>query len=355
MNLENLLKSIVEKGASDLHLCTNLPPIMRINNRLEKMEEGTLNPDDIIGIINSVIPDKEVDIYSLKDMDLGLEIKSLARFRVNIYRDNNGLCLSFRHIPNEVKTLSELGLPRTVERVCNLRRGLVIITGVAGCGKSTTLASIINKINNERSTHIITIEDPIEFIHKHNKSIVNQREVGTHATSFLSALRSALREDPDIILVGELRDTETISMAITAAETGHLVLATLHTRGAAQTVDRIIDVFQPIQQEQVRYQLSDVLEMIIAQVLIPSIDGKTRYLASELMNVTPAIRHLIRDKLTHQLRNEIEMGRQDGMYTLEMSLKELIDTGKISLEMATPWVLDKKFFERYYSQEKKQD
>lgn len=345
MNLKELLNLTIQHEASDVHLCIGAPPIIRVNNKLIRIGDIALTADDILEIITHVVSDKEIDIHSLNDMDLSLEIDGFARFRVNIYRDIKGLCLAFRYIPNKIKSLSELGLPESAERACYLQRGLVIVTGVTGSGKSTTLAAIINKINSEKNAHIITIEDPIEFIYEHKKSIVNQRELGIHTPSFLDALRAALREDPNIILVGELRDLDTISMAITAAETGHLVLTTLHTRGAAQTVDRLIDVFPTHQQEQIRFQLSDVLEMVISQLLVTSRDGKKRYLATEIMNVTPAIRHLIRDKKTFQLKNEIETGRQEGMHTLEKSLQDLINEGKISLETALPWINDKKFFD----------
>lgn len=345
--LKNLLELVIRRDASDLHLCVGLPPIIRVNDELQKLEQKPLDNNEILTMLESLISGRKIDVDSLKEVDLGIELKDLARFRVNIYRDNMGLCAAFRYIPNTIKTLHELGLPECVDQICDMQRGLFIITGIVGSGKTTTLASIIDTINTRKTSHIITIEDPIEFLHKHKKCIVNQREVGTHTPSFLEALRVALREDPDIILVGELRDLETISMAITAAETGHLVLATLHTRGAPQAVDRMIDVFPPHQQEQIRVQLSDVLEMVVSQVLIPSVDRKRRYLACEVMVATPAIKNLIREKKTYQLKNEIEMGTQFGMQTLEKSLRQLIDSGKIAFEAALPWVTDRKFFESY--------
>lgn len=344
MNLKNLLKIVVEHNASDLHLCVGLPPVMRIHGKLERLGEVTLSKEDVVEMLKDVISEKKIDFTSSNEVDLGIEIKDLARFRVNVYRDDKGLCATFRYIPNKIKNLQDLGLPPSIEKACYLRRGLVLVTGIVGSGKSTTLASIIDAINTQRSEHIITIEDPIEFVYTHKTGIVNQREVGAHTSSFANALRAALREDPDVILVGELRDLDTISMAITAAETGHLVFATLHTRGATQTVDRIIDVFPSHQQEQIRTQVAEVLEMVISQVLIPSIDGTKRYLAAELMVVTPAIRHLIRNKKIHQLKTEIEIGSQHGMQTLEKSLKELVEAGKVSLDAVLPWVSDKNSF-----------
>ena len=241
--------------------------------------------------------------------------------------------------------MNELGLPSVLSKVGEMRRGLVLITGITGSGKSTTLASLIDLINTRRRDHIITIEDPIEFVFKHKRCVVNQREVGVHTRSFSDGLRSALREDPDVILVGEMRDLETISMAMTAAETGHLVLTSLHTRGAAQSIDRIIDVFPSNQQEQIRVQLADSLEMVVSQVLIPSVDGSRRHLASEVMVSTTAIRQHIRAKKTHQVAIEIETGLQLGMQSLERSLKALVDAGKITMEAARSWVQDKKAFE----------
>ncbi len=347
MNLQELLKIVIDRNASDLHLCTGLPPIIRINNKLEKLGDKPLSSEDISKEIPQIISDRKIDLQAWEEIDFSMEFQDVARFRVNVYRDTKGACLAFRYIPNRIKTFEELGLPKSIEPVCHLHRGLVVVTGITGSGKSTTLASIIDRITKERNDHIITIEDPIEFIYANNNCVVNQREIGTHTPSFSCALRAALREDPDIILVGELRDLDTISMAITAAETGHLVLATLHTRGAAQTIDRMIDVFPPHQQEQIRTQLADVLEMIVSQVLVPSHDGKTRHLASEIMRITPAIKHLIREKKAFQIKNEIETGKLEGMHTLDNSLQELVNAGKISLELALPWVSDKKQFSIY--------
>ena len=344
MEIKELLKSIVAKGASDLHLCVGASPMIRLNGILEKLDDSILTEDELAGIIDKILPAKKVLVPG-EELDFGIEIYQLARFRVNVYQDKNGLAVAFRLVPAVIKSLNELGLPSVLSKVGEMRRGLVLITGITGSGKSTTLASLIDLINTRRRDHIITIEDPIEFVFKHKRCVVNQREVGVHTRSFSDGLRSALREDPDVILVGEMRDLETISMAMTAAETGHLVLASLHTRGAAQSIDRIIDVFPSNQQEQIRVQLADSLEMVVSQVLIPSVDGSRRHLASEVMVSTTAIRQHIRAKKTHQVAIEIETGLQLGMQSLERSLKALVDAGKITMEAARSWVQDKKAFE----------
>ena len=344
MDIKEYLKTIVAKGASDLHLCAGLPPMMRLNGVLEKLEGNLLSNGEIEETVNAILP-KQKSLVVGEELDLGIEIKNVARFRVNVYYDKNGICAAFRFIPAYIRSLSELGLPDVVTRVSDMQRGLVLVTGITGSGKSTTLAAIIDMINSKRHDHVITIEEPIEFTYGHKKCIVNQREVGIHTHSFSGALRAALREDPNVILVGEMRDLETIAMAMTAAETGHLVLATLHTRGAAQSVDRIVDIFPPHQQEQIRIQVADTLEMVISQVLLPSLEGKKRHLACEVMIATTAIRQLIRSKKTHQLITEIETGAQLGMQTMEKSLKSLVNAGKISTDVALPWVQDKKLFE----------
>lgn len=338
----------MRKGASDLHLSVGLPPMIRLNGHLEKLGETKLKSTDIVAMLEAAIPDgRAKSAFERGEIDLGIEIDGIGRLRTNIYHDNNGICAAFRLIPNQIYSLEELGLPKGVDRIRYMRKGLILVTGSAGSGKSTTLASIIDRINFERQGHIITIEDPIEFVHKHKKCIVNQREIGMHTGSLSSALRAALREDPDIIFVGEMRDLDTMAMAITAAETGHLVLSTLHTKGAAQTVDRVIDVFPPYQQEQIRVQLADTLEMVISQVLVPSIDGKKRYLSCEVMVTTPSIRNLIRGKKTYQIKSMIETGTKFGMQTLEESLKFLVEAGKISRVSASQWVSDKNLFAIY--------
>jgi len=339
--IRSLLKSAIAKNASDLHLVPGLPPIMRINGVLDKMSDEPLEEAMVEVMIREIVPGQGT-LTPGQDKDFAIEIGTLARFRLNIYHDRTGLCAAFRLIPRLIHSLETLGVPEIVGRVAEMRRGLVLVTGVTGSGKSTTMATLVDMINTARADHIITIEDPIEYVHAHKKCVVNQREVGTHTPSFAEALRAALREDPDVILVGELRDLETISMAMTAAETGHLVLSSLHTRGAAQTIDRIVDVFPAHQQEQIRIQLADALEMVISQVLLPSLDGTRRHLACEVMVATTAIRQHIRSRKTHQIPVEIQTGVELGMVTMERSLKALIDRGKISREVALPWVSDKK-------------
>ncbi len=345
MNISELFKEVVSKDASDIHLTVGVPPIIRSHGALERIGEAPLTNDEIVNVTKQILPEDK-ELVSGEEVDTSIEIKSIGRFRVNIYYDKNGICVAFRFISPAIHPLKDLGLPEVVAKIGKMKRGLVLVTGITGSGKSTTLASIIDLINSTRDEHIITIEDPIEFVYNHKKSIINQREVGLHTRSFQHALRVAVREDPDVILVGEMRDLETISMAMTAAETGHLVLATLHTRGAAQTIDRIIDVFPSEQQEQVRIQLAEALEMIISQVLVPSVDGKSRHLASEILVATTAIRQLIRNKRTHLITNEIEVGSELKMQTLDKSLKNLVLTKKISKEVALAWVRNKNLFDQ---------
>ncbi|MFH0877235.1 MAG: type IV pilus twitching motility protein PilT [Candidatus Omnitrophota bacterium] len=344
MDIRFLFKNIIAKGGSDLHLCSGLPPMMRLNGVLVPIEETplALTHEMIIEMLQAVLPEGKRKLSIGEELDLAFEIRGIARFRTNIYYDRKGICAACRVIPSVIKSIKELGLPEVVHKVVDMKRGLVLVTGVTGSGKSTTLAAIIDAVNCKRQDHIITIEDPIEFVHEHKKAIVNQKEVGLHTHSFQSALRAALREDPDVILVGEMRDLETISMAITAAETGHLVLGTLHTRGAGQSVDRMIDVFPAHQQEQIRIQLADALEMIISQVLVPSLDGKNRYMACEILVANTAVRQLVRNKKTHQLITELETGAQWGMQTLDRSLKSLVDKGLVSELTASAWIADKK-------------
>lgn len=346
--ITELFKVIKENNASDLHLCVGIPPMARVYGELKELGENALTKNDLIAMVKEILPrgragliDEDGNTRDMKDIDLGIEAEGAGRFRTSIYRDRNGLAAAFRLIPNDVKSLKDLGLPDAVNNVFNASSGLVLVTGVTGSGKSTTLASIIDRINSESKQHIITVEDPIEFIHKHKKSVINQRELGVHTGSFGESLRSALREDPDVILVGEMRDLETISMAMTAAETGHLVLSTLHTRGAPQTIDRIIDVFPPHQQSQIRLQLADVLVMTISQILLPAVDGKKMHLASEVMVGSNPVKSLIREQKTYQILSAIQTGGASGMQTMDMSLKTLVLEGKISKDIAQQWMTDK--------------
>ncbi len=344
MDVKSFIEEALKKEASDLHLCVGLPPMIRINESLEKLEHPLLTEEDIQKILKEAAPHKKDAVFSGEEIDFGVELPGLARLRVNVYQDKNGLCVACRIIPKQIKPLEELGLPTSVEKACLMRRGLILVTGPAGSGKSTTLAAIIERINSERSAHIITIEDPIEYMYDHKLSIVNQRELGLTTRSFAQALRAALREDPDIILVGEMRDLDTISNAVRAAETGHVVFATLHTKNASQSISRIIDVFPPGQQEQIRFQLAESLEMVISQVLVPSIDKKKRYLACEVMMSNTAIKNLIREKKMHQIISVMERSAYLGMQTIEQSLKNLVDTGKIARSVAAEFAFDKTLF-----------
>ncbi|MFH1198891.1 MAG: type IV pilus twitching motility protein PilT [Candidatus Omnitrophota bacterium] len=341
MNIKDLFKTLVESQASDLHLAVGLPPMMRVNGKLAPMNGQVLSDNDITTMLKEIIPAERAKINPQTEVDLGIEAPNLARFRANIYHDRKGICAALRLIPSKIKSLSDLGLPEVVEKIYAMNKGLVLVTGVTGSGKSTTLASIVDKINSQRSEHIITIEDPIEFVHEHKKSMVNQREIGAQTASFADALRAALREDPNVILVGEMRDLDTISMAVTAAETGHLVLATLHSSNAPDTVNRIIDVFPPHQQDQIRIQLAESLAMVVSQALLPSIDGSTRFVACEVMTANTAIKNLIREKQTHQIRSAISVSNRDGMQTMDQSIKALFEEGKISREVALQWMLEK--------------
>jgi twitching motility protein PilT len=347
MTGQEIFNEVIKKQISDLHLCTGLPPMVRTVSSLQPLSGDNLSADDIKQIIRDILPDyKEITFPHNKEIDIGISIGETARFRLNIYSDRRGICAAFRQIPQRIRPISALGLPGAVRILAELQRGLVLVTGPTGSGKSTTLASIIDKINTERSTHIITLEDPIEYLHPHKRSIINQREIGTESESFAKALRASLREDPDIILVGEMRDLETISNAVTAAETGHLVFATLHTRSAAQSVSRIIDVFPPEQQAQIRVQFAESIHTIVSQILVPSVTGEEKLLACEVMVANNAIRNLIRESKTYQIKNILESGGKEGMQTIDQSLKFLLDNRKISVHTARRYAFEKTYFSR---------
>jgi twitching motility protein PilT len=331
-----VLSKMVAEKASDVHLSAGFAPAMRIRGRVVAMEGlPQLKPQDTREIVYSLINDSQRKRFE-NDMqlDFAYSVPGIARFRVNIFFQRGSISAAFRHIPNELKSLEELGLPAVLSDFTRKPRGFVLVTGPTGSGKSTTLASMIDMINIEREEHILTIEDPIEFLHHHKGCLVNQREVGADATDFSAALKSALREDPDVILVGEMRDLETISTALTAAETGHLVFATLHTQSTAQTVDRIIDVFPPHQQQQVRMQLSIALQGIITQQLLPTADGAGRICGCEILMPTPAIRNLIREGKTHQIYSAIQTSGSIGMQTMDAHLAQLVRMGKITPSLA---------------------
>ena len=334
MELEELLRTTVQAKASDLHLSVGAPPIYRLHGEMERLPYPELTRDVLRAMLLSITTgDQQNRFEEHHDIDFSIEIPGVARFRVNYFVGRRGEGAVFRVIPTEIKSMDDLGLPPALTELTHHEKGLVLVTGPTGSGKSTTLAAMVDKINRERSAHILTIEDPIEFVHPHKKCLVNQREVRVHTESFSSALRAALREDPDVILVGEMRDLETISLAVSAAETGHLVFGTLHTSSAPQTVDRIIDVFPPHQQAQIRTQLSESLVGVVAQTLLPRIGGG-RACALEIMISTPAVKNLIREGKTFQLPSVIETNTNLGMQTLGQSLQGLVKAGVVTVEAA---------------------
>ncbi len=339
MAIEELLERMVKDGGSDLHLSSNLPPVARIDGNLKRYDMPPLTPDEVERLLFPMLTNEQRRRLEQDwELDFSYGIEGLSRFRVNFYKDKGNYAAAFRTITSTVPSFEQLGLPDIVRKTSEKPRGLVLVTGPTGSGKSTTLAAMIDYINTTKSMHILTIEDPIEYIHTSKQSIIHQRELGMDTRSFSNALRSALREDPDIILVGEMRDHETIALALTAAETGHLVFGTLHTSSAAQTIDRIIDVFPEGQQQQIRVQLANSLVAVFAQTLLPRLqpDGskKGRVMAQEIMLVTPAISNLIRESKAAQIYSTIQMNQGIGMQTLEMSLANLHREGKITLEDA---------------------
>lgn len=347
LRIEVLLEEVVKRRASDLHLQVALPPMLRIDGSLVPI--AGFNPLDEAAIETLVFAildqDQRQILLKDKEFDFSFAFGTLGRFRVNAFHERGNIAAALRLIPNEIKSIVELGLPQTVLSFADYPRGLVLITGPTGSGKSTTLAALVDKINTERSQHIITIEDPIEFTHKSKKSVVVQREVHYDTYSFAAALRSALRQDPDVVLIGEMRDLETISAAITIAETGHLVFATLHTNNAAQSIDRMIDVFPPHQQPQVRAQLSNILMAICSQRLIPSIGGG-RVVAAEILVANPAVRNIIREGKAHQLDAVIQTGADQGMQTMDRTLVSLVQAGTITYDSAREFAVDLAEFER---------
>ena len=333
-NLSDFMLSVIDLGASDLHLTAGLPPMVRVNGVLKPIRGyRKLFPQDMQELIYAILTQKQREVFEEElELDLSYQLPGKARFRVNVFRQRDAIGAVMRLIPFGIKTVEELGLPPQTRNFSRLRRGLVLVTGVTGSGKSTTLAALIDEINREREDHIMTVEDPIEFLHRHGRSIVNQREVGTDTHGFTHALRHALRQDPDVILVGEMRDLETISTALTAAETGHLVFATLHTQDAPQSVDRVIDVFPPHQQQQIRVQLSGTLAGVVSQQLLPTSDNKGRAVAVEIMFATPAIKNLIREGKTHQIYTSMQAGGKFGMQVMDQHLAELVRKGRVTYE-----------------------
>jgi len=334
--LYDLLKIMTEKGASDLHITTASPPRVRIDGKLVPLDHPPLTPADTKALCYSVLTDAQKHKFEeSNELDLSFGVKGLSRFRGNIFMQRGAVAAAFRTIPFQIKTFQELGLPEIVSDLAKKPRGLILVTGPTGSGKSTTLATIVDRINSDRSDHIITVEDPIEYLHNHKKSLINQREVNADTSSFKAALKYVLRQDPDVVLIGEMRDLETIEAALTVSETGHLTLATLHTNSAVQTINRIIDVFPPHQQEQIRTQLSFVLEGILAQQLIAKKGGHGRVLAVEVLVPNPAIRNLIREDKIHQIYSMMQTGQaRFGMQTMNQSLFELYTKGLLSYEDA---------------------
>ena len=340
-NIEEILREAKEAGASDVHITVGIPPKMRVNGDLITMNYERMLPPDTLDVLIAVMSETQREKFDEKgEADFSFSIPNCGRYRVNAYKQRGSVALAFRLVGTKIPEPEELGVPDSVIELYQRKRGLVLVTGPTGSGKSTTLAAIIDKINNNRDAHVITLEDPIEYLHQHKMSMVNQREIGLDSENYANALRAALREDPDVILVGEMRDFETISVAITAAETGHLVLSTLHTIGAASTVDRVIDVFPPHQQQQIRVQFANVLEAVISQQLIPTKDGKGRIAAVEVLHANHAVRNLIREGKSFQLTGVMQTNRKMGMITMDEAITQLYHDGKISRDDAIQFAQD---------------
>jgi twitching motility protein PilT len=331
-----LLEHVLKMNASDLHITAGSAPVVRVHGALRRLPQyPVLEPDELQRMVYSILTQKQRErLEQDLELDVSYALPGKARFRVNVYFQRDAMGAAFRLIPFDIKSINELGLPPQVEEFARLPRGLVLVTGPTGSGKSTTLASLVDVVNTEKDVHIMTVEDPIEFLHRHKRAVVNQREVGQDTHSFAQALKHVLRQDPDVILVGEMRDLETISTALTAAETGHLVFATLHTQDAPQTIDRVIDVFPPSQQQQIRVQLASTLQGVMTQQLLPTTDGQGRTVAVEVLVATPAVRNLIREAKVHQIYSTMQAGGKFGMQTIDQSLVALVRAGQISYETA---------------------
>ena len=350
--IDQFLKVLVEQGGSDLHLTTGSPPVMRVHGHMQRVKFRELTAKDMETLVYEIMEEEwRMRFLDQMDFDFAYEIEDVARFRVNVFWQRKGLGAVLRTIPSNVLTADQLGLPDAVRKFCMLTKGLVLVTGPTGSGKSTTQAAMVDLINESRADHILTIEDPIEFTHPNKKCLVNQREVGGNTRSFTNALRAALREDPDVILVGEMRDRETIELGITAAETGHLVLGTLHTASAPKTVDRIIDVFPADQQEQIRAMLADTLKGVISQVLLRQKSGRGRVAAMEIMVGTSAVSNLIREGKIHQIPSIIQTGKKDGMQLLDQHIMEFLMAGQIDATEAYMRSNNKQTFKQYLQEE----
>ena len=338
--LLELLNKTKEMNASDLHLTVGLAPTIRCNGKLIQLGIDKLSSNDLERFSREILQEKYDEYIEIGEFDTSYSVEGVGRFRINVFKEKNNDAIAIRVIALKIPTLNELNHPEVLKSIINKKRGLILVTGPTGSGKSTTLAAMINEINNTREEHIITLEDPIEYLHNHNKCIINQREIGRDSKSYNKALKAVLREDPDVILVGEMRDLETISIAITAAETGHLVFSTLHTIGAAKTIERIIDVFPPHQQQQIKIRLASVLKAVVSQQLVETIDGNGRVPSMEIMVTTPGIQNLIREGKTQQIESAVQTGNKYGMRTMDMSLAELCKRGVISQDTAMTYAVD---------------
>ncbi len=346
--LDELLRLLVEEGGSDLHITAGSPACIRVNGSMIPLEDRVrLTPNDTDMLVRSILSAAIWEKFeATQELDTAYTIPGVSRFRVNVYQQRGAVGAVFRSIPHRIRSLNELEVPESVERFARLQRGLVLVTGPTGSGKSTTLAGVIDKANQTRAAHIVTIEDPIEYLHKHGKSLVNQREIGADTANFATALRHVLRQDPDIILVGELRDLETTSVAVTAAETGHLVFATLHTQSAAQTVERLVDIYPVEQQQQIRSQVASCLQGVVTQALVPRSDGKGRVVVCEVMIATAAIRNLIREGRPHQIRSFLQSSRDLGMISFDQHLAQRFQEGAVSMNTALEVAHDPNEFRR---------
>ncbi|MFC7321033.1 type IV pilus twitching motility protein PilT [Halobacillus campisalis] len=339
---KELLTAAYKLEASDIHLTVGVPPVFRLHGELKQYGKEVLTPESIQEMAESILSEESWGKFKdLGELDFSYGIPGISRFRINAYHQRGCISLAIRIVPKEVPTLEGLSMPDILKNIANSPQGLVLVTGPTGSGKSTTLAAMIDYMNHHSRRHVITLEDPIEYLHSHHHCIIDQREIGFDTKNFANGLRACLRQDPDVILVGEMRDLETISTAITAAETGHLVLGTLHTTGASATMDRVIDVFPPEQQSQVRIQLASVLQAIVSQRLFQTKDRKGRKAATEILMNTPAVRNLIRNEKIHQIQNIMQTAKSEGMHTMEMSVRELLDEGKISEDHAGPYIQER--------------
>ncbi len=343
--IDAFFKLMNTQGASDLHMVAGQQPVLRVHGDMERVKYAVMENNELKAMLYEIVPEERVKHFEeTGDVDFAYEIPGLARYRGNLFNQRNGIGAVFREIPSDILTIKQLGLPSVISRLSTLPKGLVLVTGPTGSGKSTTLAAIIDEVNKNRKDHILTIEDPIEFVHRSQNCVVNQREVGVHTRTFAAALRGALREDPDVILVGEMRDLETIALAMEAAMTGHLVFATLHTLNASKTVDRVIEIFPASQQAQVRSTLADALKAVVSQTLFKRVDIKGRVAALEILICTPAVRNLIRDAKTYQIPSTMQTGKKYGMQTLDDAIMEILQKGMISPDDAYTNSIDKSKF-----------